>query len=132
MDDTLSLKLDQLKQAIKTLKDALDEKESELARDAVIKRFEYTFELCWKTSKVFLNIKFGVDVYSPKEVFRGLRKNKFITDDETRLCLEMTDDRNEVIHTYSESFSNELYEKIREYYFELINKIYKVLKNNKL
>ncbi|MFC1613605.1 HI0074 family nucleotidyltransferase substrate-binding subunit, partial [Patescibacteria group bacterium] len=97
-------------------------------RDSVIKRFEYCFESCWKTSKVFLNDKFGVEVFSPKKCFRELRRNGLITDEETEMFLEMTDNRNEIIHTYNESFSDEIYDKISDRYYELLKGIYNILK----
>ena len=114
MDNTLILKLKGFQKTLITLKEALNERKSDLIRDSVIKRFEYTFEVCWKTIKVFLNEKFGIDIFSPKECFRELRKNKLISDEQTELLLKMTDDRNKIIHTYDEDFSDELYEKIRK------------------
>ncbi|MCK5061367.1 HI0074 family nucleotidyltransferase substrate-binding subunit [Candidatus Parcubacteria bacterium] len=128
MDSTLSLKLNKYKQALDSLEIALKEEKSALARDSVIKRFEYTYELCWKTAKVFLSKNFGVDVYSPKECFRELRKNGLVSDEETELLLMMTDNRNEIIHTYNEQLSTELYETIKEKYFILLTQIYKALK----
>lgn len=129
MDKTLNLKLREFQKALTTLKKALEEKKTKLIRDSVIKRFEYTFELCWKTAKVLLSEKFGIDVFSPKECFRELRRNKFISDQETEMLLKMTDDRNEIIHSYSEEFSNELYEEIRGNYYELIKKVYQKIKD---
>ena len=129
MASTLSLKLNKYKQALASLELALKEEKSALARDSVIKRFEYTYELCWKTAKVFLSEHFGVQVFSPKECFRELRKNGLVSDEGTELLLIMTNDRNEVIHTYNEQFSTELYKTIKEKYFLLLTQIYKVLKN---
>ncbi len=128
MDSTLSLKLNKYKQALDSLEIALKEEKSALARDSVIKRFEYTYELCWKTAKVFLSKHFGTDIYSPKECFRELRKNGLVSDEETELLLIMTDDRNEIIHTYNEQLSAELYETIKEKYFILLARIFKALK----
>ncbi|MFH1541378.1 MAG: HI0074 family nucleotidyltransferase substrate-binding subunit [Elusimicrobiota bacterium] len=126
MDNTLILKLKKFQKTLITLKEALDERKNDLIRDSVIKRFEYTFELCWKTIKVFLNEKFGIDIFSPKECFRELRKNKLISDEQTELLLRMTDDRNKIIHTYDEDFSDELYKKIKGDYYNLFKKIYEI------
>ncbi|HHD92404.1 MAG TPA: nucleotidyltransferase, partial [Candidatus Portnoybacteria bacterium] len=52
MDQTLKLKIEKFKKAIQTLKDALKQRENEIIKDATIKRFEYCFELGWKTAKV--------------------------------------------------------------------------------
>ncbi|MFH0755262.1 MAG: HI0074 family nucleotidyltransferase substrate-binding subunit [bacterium] len=128
MDNTLKLKLKEFQRTLTTLEEALNEKKSELIRDSVIKRFEYTFEICWKTIKIFLNEKFGTDVFSSKECFRELRKNKLISDEQTELLLKMTDDRNKIIHTYDKDFSDELYEKIKIDYYELFKKVYEILK----
>lgn len=130
MDTTLTLKLADFKTALGTLEDALREPRTTLARDSVIKRFEYTFELAWKTSKVLLEARFGTPVFSPKEVFRALRANQLFTDEETEALLQMTDDRNEIIHAYNEKFSNELYEKIIVRYAGLLKKIYDAIKKN--
>jgi nucleotidyltransferase substrate binding protein (TIGR01987 family) len=129
MDNTLNLKLQEFQKALATLEEALREKKTKLIRDSVIKRFEYAFELCWKTAKVLLSEKFGIDVFSPKECFRELRRNKFISDQETEMLLKMTDDRNEIIHSYSEAFSNEVYGTIKENYFRLIKKVYQKIED---
>ena len=129
MDSALSLKLNKYKQALASLEIALKEEKSSLARDSAIKRFEYTYELCWKTAKLHLSEYFGVEVFSPKECFRELRKNGLVSDKETELLLIMTNNRNEIIHTYNEQFSTELHETIKEKYFLLLMHIYKVLKN---
>lgn len=129
MDSALSLKLNKYKQALASLALALKEEKNALARDSAIKRFEYTYELCWKTAKLHLSEHFGVQIFSPKECFRELRKNGLVSDEEAELLLMMTDNRNEIIHTYNEQFSIELYEIIKEKYFILLTRIYKVFKN---
>lgn len=127
MDQTFQLKLEEFKKAIDTLNEAIAVEKSTLVRDSVIKRFEYTFELAWKTAKVLLNDKFGVKVTAPKECFRELRNKVALSDQDVEDLLEMTDDRNEVIHTYKEAFANELYEKIVSQYAPLLQKVYKMI-----
>ncbi|MCD4704794.1 nucleotidyltransferase substrate binding protein [bacterium] len=131
MDNTLNLKLEDLQKAIETLNEALKQEKNDFLRDAVIKRFEYCFELCWKTIKVFLYQNFGVDSFSPKECFRELKKNNIIDEKKTEILLQMADDRNKIIHTYNKKYSNELYQKISRSYFDLLNEVYKSLENNK-
>jgi len=46
-------KLIQFEKALNKLKDILNKEESEEIRDATIKRFELTFELCWKSLQEF-------------------------------------------------------------------------------
>lgn len=129
MDQTLVLKLEQFNKALTSLKTALAEPENPIVRDSVIKRFEFTYELAWKNVKVYLNDKLGVDVFSPKDVFRELRTNSLISDEKTETLLVMVDERNKIIHSYNEKFSNELYQRIKNDYFTLLEEVYGILKN---
>lgn len=127
MDKTLSLKLEEFKKAVLSLREVVDKEKGDIIRDSVIKRFEYCFELCWKTAKILLSDKFGIEVFSPKECFRQLRKNDLLEDEETEIFLEMADDRNEVIHTYNEGFSDEIYDRILARYYNLLDGVFIVL-----
>ncbi len=130
MDKAINFKIEEFKKALGSLDRAIKEEKNDLIRDSIIKRFEYTFELCWKCGKITLRNKYGIEIFSPKECFRNLRKNNLISDSESELALQMTDDRNEIIHTYNENFSNEAYEKILKKYFRLLKNIYEILKLN--
>lgn len=125
MDQTLSLKLAEFSKALATLKEALDmfDLKNILVRDATIKRFEYSYELCWKTSKVFLKEMKGEMVIGPKECFKTLGKHGFLSSEEIEKLLAMVDDRNETTHAYGEKFVQALYPRIKEYY-ELMGKVY--------
>lgn len=126
MDQTLELKLEEFKKALATLEEALALPYDKVVRDSAIKRFEYTFELAWKTVKVFLEQRFGIEAASPKECFRELRNNAALTDEGVAELLRMTDDRNEVIHTYKEAFADELYKAIASKYAPMLQKVYEV------
>ncbi|MEK7673504.1 MAG: HI0074 family nucleotidyltransferase substrate-binding subunit [Patescibacteria group bacterium] len=125
MDQTLSLKLEEFKKALCTLKEALDmfDISNILVRDATIKRFEYSYELCWKTAKVFLKEQKGDLVMSPKDCFKVLGKHNLLSPEEVEQALNMVDDRNETTHAYGERFVKGLYPRIKEYY-QLMNRIY--------
>lgn len=86
--------------------------------------------MSWKTAKAFLKETLDLDIASPKECFREMRRNKLISDKETEKFLKMTDDRNEIIYTYNKNFSNKLYDKISKEYFKLLMMIYKTVKNS--
>src|SRR3989339_1500764 len=124
MDQTLILKIQEFKKTLTTLQEALSLEYNKVVRDSIIKRFEYTFELVWKTAKVLLQEKFGVDAASPKDCFRELRNNVTISDDDAVALMEMTDDRNEIIHTHKETVADELYKAIAGRYTELLQKVY--------
>ena len=44
--------------ALRSLKKSLDQPKDEFVRDSVIQRFEYSFEICWKTLKRYFEIRF--------------------------------------------------------------------------
>lgn len=58
---------------------ALAVEKTELVRDACIQRFEFTFELSWKTMKRILAARSNF-VNSPKPVFREAAKDGLIDD----------------------------------------------------
>ena len=52
------------------MKEAIDiEQESDIKRDAVIKRFEFVYELLWKTYKRIARLQ-KLDYFSPKACFQ--------------------------------------------------------------
>jgi len=53
--------------------------ENDLIKMALIKGFEMTFELSWKTMKDFLNYD-GIDVKLPREIIKHAFANDIITD----------------------------------------------------
>ena len=128
MDQTLNFKLAEFSKALVTLKEALDmfDLKNILVRDATIKRFEYSYELCWKTSKVFLKEIKGELVVGPKECFKTMGKHGFLSPREIEKLLFMVDDRNETTHAYGEKFVQGLYPRIKEYK-ELMEKIYEAI-----
>ncbi len=130
MDKTLTLKLAEFKKALESLGEVLAKEKTAIIRDSVIKRFEYCFELGWKSAKIMLATKFGVDVFSPKEVFRAGNQNQLISDEDAEKLLSMTDDRNDIIHTYKEALAEGLYTTIKDRYYVLIQTLYMSIEKN--
>jgi nucleotidyltransferase substrate binding protein (TIGR01987 family) len=94
----LSKAFAQLKQAAEAISTL-----SELEKEGLVQRFEYTFELSWKTLKDYLESK-GVMVSFPREVIKEAFANEVVVDGET--WLEMLDNRNLMAHTYNEAIFN--------------------------
>ncbi len=88
---------------------------TEVERDALIQRFEFSFELVWKVAKDYLADEEGIDAVSPKKVIRSCREVGMLDEAETRLALVMADDRNLTAHTYDEGFARQMAEKIVAY-----------------
>ena len=106
---------DRLTQAVKIAKDELD-------KDGVIHRFEFTVELLWKTLKIALEYD-KVECYSPRDCIKKAFRYALIDDDE--ILLDMIDDRNRSSHIYDEKTSEEIFNRIKEVYVEVIEKILK-------
>jgi nucleotidyltransferase substrate binding protein (TIGR01987 family) len=73
---------------------------NDLYQMALIKAFEMTFELAWKTIKDYLNYE-GIDVSLPREVIKQGFLNNIITDGQ--LWIDMLQERNLMTHTYDEA-----------------------------
>jgi nucleotidyltransferase substrate binding protein (TIGR01987 family) len=107
-----------------SLDKVLKEKKDEYIRDAAIQRFEYSFELAWKTMKRILKHK-GYEVGGSKDVFRLSAKEGLIDDPITWFgFLEM---RNETVHSYDEAKAEKIYENIPHFSKEL-DKFIKTIK----
>lgn len=124
MDETLNLKTIEFRKALATLEELLKQgvTDDAVLRDAAVQRFEYSFELCWKSCKEWLRAVHGVDVFSPKDCFRELRRLQVISEAEAELYLQMTDDRNTTVHTYDEVFIQSLALKL-DHYFRHMKKL---------
>lgn len=102
-----NLKEDLLK-ANQKLKEASALKLTEIHRDAAIQRFEFTFELAWKTIQEYIRDQ-GLDCKSPKNCLRtaaeiGLIKN-------LKIWFKYLEARNLIAHTYNEKLADEVYRK---------------------
>ncbi len=69
----------------------------DMLRDACIQRFEYCYELAWKTMKRILNYR-GLDVNSPRPVFRQAAKEGLIADPE--IWFEFLEKWNAILEDY--------------------------------
>ncbi len=114
-----------LLKAQKTLEEALKEAESDLERDGAIQRFEYTYELIWKVLKKILSFK-GVDVNSPRDVFRESAKQGIIED--PKIWFEFVKKRNLTVHTYNEDDAEEIFECLPCFRDELSKVVEKIKK----
>lgn len=97
--DKLNLKQQDATQALKTLKEILEEPFTIIVRDASIQRFEYTFEAIWKFIKSYLETIEGIQAHSPKQCFRELFNSGKISEKACLELLDIADKRNETSHT---------------------------------
>lgn len=115
-----------LAKATERLKEALNEKETEIAIDGTLHRFEFTFELAWKTMKDLMEYNGIIETTgSPREVLRTAFQNGIIEDGETWINMMLA--RNSLSHLYDEEASRKIYRDIKEKYIVLIEKLNEVL-----
>lgn len=95
-----------LEKAIDRLTSVLKKKKDEYIRDSAIQRFEFTFELVWKSLKAYLEAQ-GVKVYSPRDSLRAAFQVGLIGGNPR--WLKTIKLRNLISHTYSEKTAEEIY-----------------------
>jgi len=97
---------------------------NDLIQMALIKAFEMTFELSWKTMKDYLNYN-GIDVKLPREVIKQAFANDIITDGQ--LWIDMLEDRNLMAHTYDEARAIKAVNHICQHYIAGLNDLHQYL-----
>ncbi len=115
-----------LKKAINKLNEALKEEVTDLEIDGILHRFEFTFELAWKTMKDCLEDQGIVGkIGSPREIIKEAFAAGLIENGE--IWMDMMISRNELSHLYDEETSREIFDDIKEKYILEINKLVKKL-----
>jgi nucleotidyltransferase substrate binding protein (TIGR01987 family) len=101
---------------------------SKLEEEGVIQRFEYTWELAWKTIKDYLESQGVVlDTITPANVIKVAYASKIISNGE--LWMEALDTRNKMSHTYNFQLFEQAIVKIRYNYLNIFNELCILLQN---
>ena len=100
---------------------------NEIYQMALIKAFEFTYELGWKTTKDYLKYK-GIDAKSPRDVIKEAFAIDIIKDGQA--WIDMLEDRNLMAHTYDEYNAKLATKHILEEYIENIEQVYLFFKNS--
>lgn len=105
-DDRFNLALSAFAKALGRLKEVLAENETPIVRDALIQRFEFTFESAWKAAYRWLRargVAVGDEAFAvlPRALALGL-----IADEAA--WAEMRQKRNLTSHTYDEALAVEV------------------------
>lgn len=112
--------------AVKRLEEALKEKETDLNVDGVLHRFEFTFELAWKTLKDYLEYMGIISkTGSPREVLKSAFEHGMISNGQEWINMMLS--RNSLSHLYDEETSREIYDNIKEIYMNLLKQLDKKL-----
>ena len=96
---------------------------SMLEKEGVIQRFEYTYELAWKTLKDYLEAA-GVTIspVTPRQVIKEAFAAKIIIDGQ--VWINMLDNRNLLSHTYDFSVFEEAVKAIAKHYLPAMARLH--------
>ena len=125
MKETTEYALKKLSSAVAKLKQGTEEADTELEQDGVVQRFEFTFELLWKTLKLFLEEK-GIICKSPKDCLKEAFRMEWLNEEQ--VFLDMLEDRNLTSHIYDEVTAEEIFKRIKKIYTPGLEKALKMLK----
>jgi nucleotidyltransferase substrate binding protein (TIGR01987 family) len=112
MSDKLRNLLRLLGLALSRLDFALAQPVNEFVRDSAIQRFEFTFELCWKSLKAYAQ-ESGLEAFSPRDSLRVAFQLGVIQ--ENAEWFRMLEDRNLTSHTYNEATAETIYSHLPTY-----------------
>lgn len=89
---------------------------SELERDGMIQRFEFTHELAWKLMMSFCKYQSPeIELFGSKDSTRWAFEHGLIEDGET--WMNMIAARNETSHNYNEELATDVYSNITNHYY---------------
>ena len=94
---------------------------NEMEEQGLIKAFEYTYELSWKTLQDMLKEKGYSDILGPRPVIEQCFQDGYIM--KGKEWLKMHNSRNLTSHTYDKETAEEIVKAIRNDYFELFREL---------
>lgn len=119
--------VEQYEKALQRLKEAVEKAKDgdELKQDGAIQRFEFTFELMWKTLKVYFAYM-GKRLANPRDTLQEAFRQQFFTDEQ--LFLDMLDDRNTSTHTYDFATTRRIFSHIESRYLSAMESLLTVIR----
>ena len=102
---------------------------NEMEEQGLIKAFEYTYELSWKTLQDLLKDKGYTNVVGPKPVIEQSFQDGYIVDGKGWMRMHVS--RNLTSHTYDEETAEEIIKSIRSEYFDLLKNLQTRLQEEK-
>lgn len=123
-------RFDNYQRAFILLREAIESMEerplSQLEKEGVIQRFEYTWELAWKVMKDYLESQ-GVilETITPAAAIKAAFAAKLI--DRGEKWMNALDARNKMSHTYNLKTFEQIIAKIRSDYLAILDDLYETL-----
>lgn len=114
---------DEVANAVARLNEAVALPASDIVRDAVLQRFEFSFELVWKTLKLFLERQ-GHECGGPRPTIKKAFSEGIIpTAEEADIWLQMLEERNLTSHAYDEAVALGIYHNVARSYAPLLTEM---------
>ena len=111
-----------LKNATNRLEEALREKVTDIVIDGILHRFEFTFELAWKTMKDYIEYQGVINkIGGPREIIKEAFSMGLIEDGE--IWIKMMLARNNLSHLYDQETSRQIYTEIKDSYIFQFKKL---------
>lgn len=121
-------RFDNFKRAFYLLREMIDAEQDftsyeSIVKEGIIQRFEYCFELAWKTLKDKMEYD-GLTItrVSPKPLLKQAYQSKYINNIE--LWLKMANDRNLMSHTYNFNSFDQVLKNVQQDYYPLLEALY--------
>jgi nucleotidyltransferase substrate binding protein (TIGR01987 family) len=102
---------------------------NELEAQGLIKAFEYTYELSWKTLQDLLKDKGYKDIIGPRPVIEQSFQDGYIRNGEA--WMRMHNSRNLTSHTYNQDTADEIVEQIIDEYYNLFKELLETLEEER-
>jgi nucleotidyltransferase substrate binding protein (TIGR01987 family) len=122
-------RLTNFERALRLLREAMangPEALNQLEKEGVIQRFEYCFELAWKTVKDYMEASGVVfDVVMPRQVIKDAFAAKVLEDGATWIA--MLDHRNLLAHTYNPVVFEQAVDAIHQRYLPQLQELHRFL-----
>ena len=103
---------------------------TDLERSGLVKTFEFSYELAWKTLKDLLSYE-GYDAESPRAVFRQSFEARYLEENDCETFIDALNKRNRLSHTYNETLAQEAEELIKFRYLPILLKLHQKLESKR-
>ena len=121
-------RLENFEKILSRLKEACDiENPSQLDITGLVKRFEMSFELAWKTLKDLLFYEGFESAHSPRSIIREGFRAGYVTEDECEVFFDVLEKRNILAHVYDEEVALKAEKLIKTKYYPLLFELHKTM-----
>ena len=101
---------------------------SDIEQRGLIQAFEYTYELAWNTIKDFYQSMGETEIQGSRDAFRIAFNRKLVSN---QTLIETVRSRQLISHTYNEETAKEIFNDIKNKYYDAFNELLTSLEKQK-